>query len=742
MTQRTATPYRPGLLNAAWAKLLGTAGKANSLALLDSSTLIPPAQIPGTSLITTGPIATELQKRRRISAYEIFVTQSMLDDGTARAQIDLMLASSTSRVNIITGGGQLRIPKSFNRTFNAESFRWYADGTDFILMDDASAMDVNHVYPGFIDLRDCFDVEFSGSATIDYDKIPYTQGVIIATTSTTFDVQVAGGHRTDFTSSDGHFTLDYKGRLSIGVNSTVASKVVLVSPGVLRVDKISFVPQNSTIYAQGNSIALLHQKYGTHLIYGERNTNVVWSGDWKAWTCPGIAVVNFFGMGEQDWRGFSTMRKPGSGRAVAANGGGVAHAEHNGSVLRIGGTVDGCADDCISVSGIEYQIQAINGNTITVGADTSDLRQYSLPFKYVQGAPIAFIAADGSVRGTVSVATAPAWITQGVSWSMTVNAVPAGAAVGERIINTGNQPELTIIGPKAHIGPNWGNGVILRTKNALVDDNLFDGIFYGALMAAPGTSYKEGPAPSRISFCRNRVWDCGRNTAEQTGPTGAVVSVFVNRIDDAATAYTGQAIELVDVSDNDLWKSNQGGIYIASTTKATANNNRFAEMRQSPQSTDPASPANWDIAVRYSPLPVIDGNAYAKGGGKICAIDPIQAYVGNNPGMKTTNLEKIGDFGSGAATGTNAATAFLLSNRSNRINTANGANCGVLLPVILDWGAETITISNIGSVAINIYPNPTRGDYFDLTYPASISLASLTSITLRPSGSGGWVEVK
>jgi hypothetical protein len=699
----------------------------------------------------TQPLGAHIASRRLRSSYEM-VAYDLFANGQAAAQTafnnfvystpnkkrlilppkvdnwQTLGLNSVQNMELFAEGTQVTIKNPVPASGLIEA-RW----TDANGVVHAPVSGVDYTFAGLFDFNNNINLTFSGDLVIDCPDVQlgHTQGQIIAVAATTFDFQVSPGFRTDFTSSDGFFTVDAFG-LCDGCNGNIVP-VTLISPGILRVGKDPNA--SATLYTAQKWGALLFRKYATGLIGGYTNRDIQWIGDWTTYYSTSLATWINGSQGDNDWSGFNIKIKPNSNRYLSSHADGHHHLNQNSGTLRIVRSVsEGMCDDCINVHGGMFPVASVSGNLLT-GKDANT------PAYIAVGHQVQITDTDGRVQGYayVNQVTLGAYNTDGSTktpWAVLLDvAPPAGMAANWKICDIDVVPKETIIEDN-DLGKNWGNGTAIQVRGFKWNYNRVKLALFHAVVIAQSGPFNEGPLGSYGTINDNKADGCARVL---TTDVQANIVVVNTTISGALASYYD--LYSISILRNHIRNSLAGGIYASGVNGLSLDDNVFEAICQNALGQAPGSPRTLHIALGYViNLSSMKGNRDLSGNGKISALNGTLsgAGIGDNPGMVVTGLTRKGDFGGMASAGTNAATATPTTNRTNRVNGAVSGG-GVCLPKASDWGSDPITYACIGTYPVIVYAYP--GDYFDLTYPASYTIQPNTSLTFRTSGPSSWIPI-
>ncbi|AWB21254.1 hypothetical protein DA075_10305 [Methylobacterium currus] len=693
-----------------------------------------PGGVPAALKSEVEALIVALANKRDKSPYELVLTQELLsgDGSAAQAAINLFIGLP-GRKRIYTAPGPLYFPRVIVLQY-VNDLEWVAQGTDYIVrapIPASGVLDQNYSWNGFLFIANCAGVDFLGSATIDYDNLPFTQGTITAVNGTsTFDVKVDDGFRIDFATSEGHFGVDGDGILDSGSNSNVAS-ITPLGNRTLRIAQMNSV--NGALYVVGKRVAIQHKKYSTPqaaaepLIVCYSNRDIRWLGSYLILAAASTGVFNNYGAGTQNWSGVRIARK--FGRLISANADGQQHVGLRGADLILDDPLlEGMCDDAMHVFNAQYTVTAVSGTTITSGGG-------DLPAWWdTTYSRVRVIAPNGASRGEGRITSTT---SGGGQWSVTLDTLPAGTAPGDRILNLSLLPRKTQVFDGV-IGRNWGNGLRLDCTNLMVRRVQFDRTLFAGVVAAAANEFQQGAAPSDVIVDDCDFDNCQRNRGLESADYLPVsIAVYATSLDGSGGGYAPvQDIGGVEIIRNRIRHTDGGGVAICEAHNVTASDNTFYDISRVPLNSDPGNIRRNDITLRNVSKAIIDDNKNLDLTGRIASAGgAVVAEVGRNPGMSLSGIVVAGDLASITAAGTDQASATSLPARSNRVVAGSG---GVRLPAIAAWGARTITVTNATNAPILIYSN--GSEYFEVG-GASRPLKPAQTETYIPSLEIGWVEV-
>ncbi len=228
-----------------------------------------------------------------------------------------------------------------------------------------------------LDLRHCTDLTFK-NLTVDYDPLPFTQGVVKKINGNEYTVEIDKGYRTDVeflnTSVDGgniwsNVHDPNTGAVLDNTAHSYAYQNARSLGGRMMEITRTFPPEHG-----GRKIQV-----GDHVTFFQRAATTILPND-----CTNTSFINFnlysspgFGINEGSGGGGMVLKNvkivPGAkpsgatqARLRSTNGDGT----HFGNVKK-GPTFDGCTithcgDDCINIQGFFFHVLKVSGNKITV----------------------------------------------------------------------------------------------------------------------------------------------------------------------------------------------------------------------------------------------------------------------------------------------------------------------------------------------------------------------------------------
>lgn len=454
-----------------------------------------------------------------------------------------------------------------------------------------------------LSLNDCEDVTLSG-LTVDYDPLPFTQGMIMEIDQAEKSLTVA--------LDDGYPDLESLPKTDLLLH--IIFDPATLDPRPMHTDyfrkrtplgnrafKLSnlfsgfaFDPPGPAGGARaGDRIALLSRQ-GT-AVNIRRGTRVRLEGV-TVFTSPGYAFWEVDGDGGNQYKKCRILRKPGTTRLVTTVADGL-HSYH----VRKGPLIEECqfedtVDDTIAIHGFfSIVLEAPSAHTVFIvspfGQDFSTgarLEFHEMPHglplgeavvKSVEKIPPSALAVpvadvrQSFIRQNFNLRNLP--VTQALKVELDRDiALPPGKLV---LISSSEQCGSGAIIRNNTLRGGHVRGVIVKADNVLVEGNRFEGIGANAILVFPELHFLEGPISSRVTIRGNTITHCGWKVLS---PGHAVPGVggAIQTCTGMARAFPPQCdpypvIRDVTISNNTIKDSGSYGITLGNVLSGTISGN-------------------------------------------------------------------------------------------------------------------------------------------------------------------------
>jgi hypothetical protein len=346
----------------------------------------------------------------------------------------------------------------------------------------------------------CSDLELR-NLRLDFPHPPFSQGVVTATSTDHFDIQI-----------DAQFIVDGNERIQAigeydrarrlpapnGVDAYGGvSAVQLIAPATLRV----FLTRNIGVKT-GMTLVLRYQVYGSDAITlrsctGCRLVHIT------IYTTPGLGVL---GLGSADisLEDYNVTTSPGSNRLLSTTADASHFTDCRGSLNINGCSFFGMGDDAVNAFASYWKVvRALSPTSLEVAArGGSPIGTWQLPhsqdhLRFVDGKTFAPLYESTLIQATESRPNA-----------ILAFARPAASPIppGSLVVNLDGAPQLTV--KNCRFLGNRARGVVAHS-NVLIEENTFAGCSLFAILLAPDARWMEGPVVTNVSILTNTFADCG-----------------------------------------------------------------------------------------------------------------------------------------------------------------------------------------------------------------------------------------
>ena len=209
---------------------------------------------------------------------------------------------------------------------------------------------------------ECQNIAVKG-LTVDWERPPFSQGTVIASTPDSFDIQIEDNFSVEGEEPVGAFlSYDPVTRLPGGGNLDVyggVERTELVSPQVLRVYLNRRIPVPA-----GTLLVLRHEVYGSNILRFDRCSGVLVS-DVTVYSGPGMALTARIST-DISLKQFNVLIRPGSGRLMSTTADATHFSGCKGTVSLEDCTFEGMGDDGVNIkSGIYLMVrQRLDDRTV------------------------------------------------------------------------------------------------------------------------------------------------------------------------------------------------------------------------------------------------------------------------------------------------------------------------------------------------------------------------------------------
>ncbi len=417
------------------------------------------------------------------------------------------------------------------------------DGADNLVVDATGVRIVGSTLSTGLRLTDCSGVTIRG-LTIDYDPLPFTQGVVTAVNAKDGYVEVAidPGYpdTVDYVRCGVYDALTRK--IKSDTTPAYNKSVERVKERLVRV-KISEEGQRNL--KVGDLFVLANGRQSPHgvVIY---HCSAITLEDVTLWSAPVLGIFESGGAGGNIYRRVSiTPGPPPSGAATPRLRSSVADGIHSSGTAK-GPLIEDClledmADDGIAIhGGYDLLLEAIPTGIILAGKEKQKLSE---------GETIEVVEPNGSVRGRAvikSIRPRPDYkreardkVVHDYLWERqrryyqnvyeAVLDVPiAGAKAGDRVAGESHSGNGFVI-RNNRISHNRARGIMIRAGDGLIEGNTIDGPTRAGIALSPDLNWNEAGYSRNVMIRKNTIRDAGREAYLMNNPESGAISICAYR---------------------------------------------------------------------------------------------------------------------------------------------------------------------------------------------------------------------
>lgn len=461
---------------------------------------------------------------------------------------------------------------------------------------DKTHIIINNPKGGFVFAEKCENITFSGFS-VDWDPLPFTQGVIIAKNDTegTFDLKIDKG----FPSPDGAWYTDapihnpHAMRWGVIIDPSgkglkrntfdhlfTTSKVTKVSEGVYRM----YAEPGHGAYVAKTDLAV-GDKYvqitrfndGAGITFGYcKNTlvqNVVF------YSSPGMCIVNLYTDGAIV-RDTSITIKPRTKRFITSNGDGFHFGSNKTGPIVEDCNTEGMCDDAINI-GQGYPINII---------ETADKRSIiTEPFTTIEKGHeiMIFNPREGTIKLKAKVTNKTTTSTlEGKSASkLTLDVdipdivLTSSSATSDYLLN----PEVSGSGfiiRNNRFGPQRVRSIFIQTHSGIIENNIIDRSGGYGMFITNEAIYPSAMFPYNITVKNNIIKNSGVSRGMADMPSGAAVLIKaqkypVNPSNDIYPTADGRITKNIVFTGNKIINPPSAALFIGAAKNVLIENNEI-----------------------------------------------------------------------------------------------------------------------------------------------------------------------
>lgn len=352
--------------------------------------------------------------------------------------------------------------------------------------------------------------------TVDWERPPFSQGTVIASTPESFDIQIEDNFPVEGGEPVGAFmSYDPATRLPGGANLDVyngVERTELISPQVLRVYLNRRIP-----VPVGALLVLRHEVYGANVFRFDRCSDVS-VNDVTVYAGPGMALTARIST-NISLKHFNVLVRPDSGRLMSTTADATHFSGCKGTVSLEDCTFECMGDDGVNIkSGIYLMVrQRLDDRTVLCQhnlkmpdlPDEGDVMEMShmdtlLPF------------ASGKVK-TAEIDLGPENVHR-ISFAQDL---PAELREGDVLGNASRVAALRMRG--CTVGANRSRGVLCQTRDAVIENCTFHKCrSAGVLVLTETTYFHESIGTRNVTVRGNLIENCNLSPTRTEGALAAL----------------------------------------------------------------------------------------------------------------------------------------------------------------------------------------------------------------------------
>jgi hypothetical protein len=362
---------------------------------------------------------------------------------------------------------------------------------------------------------ECANVTVRGLA-IDWERPPFSEGTVIATTPRFFDVKVLDAYPVKGGEPVGAFMTYHAGaRLPDGRDLDVYDSVErteLVSPQVLRVHLTREI--NVPV---GKLLVLRHQVYGHNALVFHRCSEVKVS-EVTVYCAPGMGMVSAICTNVTLDR-FQVRIRPGSGRLMSATADATHFGGCKGTVTLEDCFFEGMGDDGANIkSGLYLTVQKRLDDHTVLGRH--NLKMVDLPDAgdSLEMAHVDTLSAFASGQVRLAKLESGEGNLHRVEFT---EPLPEELREGDVLGNASRAPKLRML--RCTVRANRARGVLCQTRDALIDGCVFEHCTSaGVLVLTETVHFYESIGTRQVTVSNNRFENCNQGGASAEAALCAV----------------------------------------------------------------------------------------------------------------------------------------------------------------------------------------------------------------------------
>ena len=487
----------------------------------------------------------DLVRLKKLPNENIPVTVDISDYNYAGNDADILNAAFADVAGMSRGNSDRQyVLKLENRTYNLGKTLMIYGGNNITVEGNGASLIWGDLILA-LQIHNCTNVTLQ-NLSLDYDPLPFTQGVITEVNGTSVKLRIDEGYRTDIRNvlpqGNGYMTLHDRsdGAPLEGAANFYYPKNAEYLGGRDISFTIDWQDENAKKVAVGDVAALFNR--------GEKTVEIVNCSGTKFTSVNMYSSPGFlFNENDSDVCTVLTDCKivPGPKPAGAAEErlrSANADAAHFGSV-KTGPTFDNCTithsgDDGLNIQGFFFHVVKVQGNNIwvtpkwDVGAYVGDtIEGYEKDSYDVLGT--ARITAyekqyDPSLKEVIAAAyegVAEGYQSEDLVYKLTLSRT-LDFKVGDHITSLDRVSSGTVI-KNCTFGYNTGRGVIIKGRNTVIRNNKFIRCCHSGIFVLADLNWCESGFPENVRISGNEIVNCGTCGVNLNSPSGTPGSIWV-----------------------------------------------------------------------------------------------------------------------------------------------------------------------------------------------------------------------
>ena len=347
--------------------------------------------------------------------------------------------------------------------------------------------------------------------TIDWDRMPFSVGKVIAAARQSFLVQVRPEYPVHGGEPVGAF-MEYDAETELPAQNgldvySAVERTELVGPQLLRVHLTREIP-----VPVGRLVVLRHQVYSYNGFTADRCTNMKYE-DLTLYTVPGMGFVSIV-CKDVTLRRCAVTVKPGTHRIMSA----TADASHfggcKGTVRLEGCRFDGMGDDGVNIkSGLYLTVKERVDDHTVLAAHNLKMADVPDAGDTMEMSHVADLIPYGSATVVKAVNQGG---PEGIHRVEFAEPLPEALQAGDVLGNATRTPRVRI--KDCRIGPNRARGMLLQTRDVVVEGCTFTRCTSaGVLVLTEVVYFFESIGTRNVTIRNNTFIDCNYGAAGASG---------------------------------------------------------------------------------------------------------------------------------------------------------------------------------------------------------------------------------